>query len=128
MTELADRIARLCAELGQDGSVNVVAEAGAAEALGRIVSALRTDGADLAQVETDLDAVDEMLTRYGIDGLTRTSRGYRPATGASGHPVVYARVCPISKCSRAVTEPAAGTDPPRCVITGLPLRPIRLPT
>jgi hypothetical protein len=65
------------------------------------------------------------MVRLGIDGVTVSDRGFEPWRASTGHPVVYAWVCPSRLCGRSELAPAA---PPTCAIIGRPLERVRLPT
>ena len=123
-TELADRIRRLCVELGRGELAEIVGQADAEPVLDRLLGMLTAETADPAEVAAALDALDEAAVRAGIDGLTTGARGYRPVTWPVGAPQ-YGWVCPQRRCSRAETEPADGGGYV-CAITGAPLTRIRL--
>jgi hypothetical protein len=123
-TDLADRIGRLCVELGRGELAGIIGQAGAQPLLERLVRMLTAETADPAEVAAALDALDEAAARAGIDGLTTGSRAYRPVTWPVGAPQ-YGWVCPQRRCGRAETEPSDGDDYV-CAITGAPLTRIRL--
>jgi hypothetical protein len=124
-TELADRIRRLCVELGRGELAGIIRHAGAEPLLERLLRMLAAEKADPAEVAAILDTLDEAAVQAGIDGLTTGTRGYRPVTWPVGAPQ-YGWVCPQRRCSRAETESANGGDTLVCAITGAPLTRIRL--
>ena len=121
--EVRPAVAAVCTALDDPGFRQLAAHAGATGVLARIVALLNDPGA--AAPAGELDHLDDLLARAGLDGVERTSRGYRPLPGLPGHPVVEVLACPLDRCSRiaSVADPA-----PRCGVAGRPLRPIRLPT
>lgn len=119
------RIEHLCTHMSDEGFRRLAAEYGVAEALLRIIDAVRT-GTPPAELAADLDAVDDAFARHGTSGVTSGTREYRelPAIPGlpgpvAGHPELVARVCPAPRrCPRLVL----GADAPaECAITGLPL-------
>jgi hypothetical protein len=127
--ELEAAAARVCLALGDPGFREIVDRAGATGTLDRIVVALTTDGpAAPAGLADDLVLLNDQLTRYGLDGLTESTRDYRPLPGAPGHPVVEVFRCPHERCGRIDAGPHTAADPPWCAAAGRPLRVVRLPT
>jgi hypothetical protein len=121
--EVRSAVAAVCAALDDPGFRLLAAEAGAADILARIVTALNDP--DAAAPTGELEHLDDLLARVGLDGVERTSRGYRPLPGLPGHPVVEVFACPLDRCSRVAS--AAGPAP-LCGVAGRQLRPVRLPT
>ena len=132
-TELADRIRRLCVELGRGELGGLLREEeGAEPLLTRLLRMLAAEKTDPAEVAAALDALDEMAALAGIDGLTTGTRSYGSITRGfasvkfSMPAPQYGWVCPQRRCSRAeTTGPADGTEFV-CAITGAPLTRIRL--
>jgi hypothetical protein len=113
------RIGRLCAHMARDDFEKTAEQCGAAELVSRIVLAVRA-GADPAALEPDLDAVDEAFAQLGIDNVTTGSRAYHGFPGASGHPLMRARICPAARrCPRLELGPTSQTQV--CALTNQPL-------
>lgn len=126
MSDMDHRIERLCAQL-PGGELTLRAQRyGVAEALERVLGALR-QGTDLEAVRGDLDAVDEGFAVHGIDGLTTGSRAYQPLPGEAGHPVLRGWVCPAPR--RCVRLAPLGDDgrPPTCAALEAPLVRVEIP-
>ncbi|GAA2439257.1 hypothetical protein [Streptomyces macrosporus] len=96
-------------------------EAGNARALDAALEAIRS----AADPEPALTALHEALLAAGdARGIMPTVRGLRPA-GANAHlPALAVYVCPTDRCSRH--SRAEHDDPPRCTLSGEPLRLTRL--
>jgi hypothetical protein len=121
--EVRSAVAAVCAALDDPGFGRLAAQAGATGVLARIVTALNDPGA--AAPAAELDHLDDLLARAGLDGLDLTSRAYQPLPGLPGHPVVEVYACALDRCSRI----ASAADPaPLCGVAGQPLRLVRLPT
>ncbi|MFF2202161.1 hypothetical protein [Streptomyces sp. NPDC058145] len=131
MDEIAERLARLCAQAGDDGLRERAERYGVGDALTRLGEAARS-GSRAPTVTADLDALDDAFARHGIDGLTVGPRGLDPLRGGRAHPVVTVWGCPAeAACSRLEPQErrrASRTPPPSCGLTGIPLvsRKIRL--
>ena len=70
-TELADRIRRLCVELGRGELAEIIRHAGAEPLLERLLHMLAAEKADPAEAAALMDTLDEAAVQAGIDGLTR---------------------------------------------------------
>jgi len=121
--EVRSAVAAVCAALDDPGFRPLAVRAGATGVLARIVTLLNDP--DAAAPADELDHLDDLLARAGLDGLGRTSRGYQPLPGLPGHPVVEFYACPLDRCSRIASAADAA---PLCGVAGRPLRPVRLPT
>ncbi|MGW6293349.1 hypothetical protein [Streptomyces sp. NPDC055058] len=124
MDEVAERLARLCTQAGDDGLRRSAERFGVGGELTRLVAAARS-GARGPSVTADLDALDDAFARHGIDGLTLVDRTFEPLRGGRPRPVVTVWACPAEvACSRLEPrEPGRrGRDaPPRCGLAGTPL-------
>ncbi|MFG2883595.1 hypothetical protein ACGFYV_15050 [Streptomyces sp. NPDC048297] len=131
MDEIGERLARLCAQAGEEGFREWAERYGAGEALARLGQAARS-GLRTPAVTADLDALDDAFARHGIDGLTVGARAFEPLRGGRAHPVVTAWGCPAEEsCSRLEPQqreqPEQRSDssrtppPPRCWLTEAPL-------
>ncbi|MER6430729.1 hypothetical protein ABT272_23755, partial [Streptomyces sp900105245] len=129
MDEIAERLARLCAQAGDDGLRERAERYGVGEALTRLGQAARA-GSRTAAVTADLDALDDAFARHGIDGLTVGPRGFEPLRGGRAHPVVTVWGCPAeASCSRLEPQErqrGSRTPPPACALTGTPLVPRKI--
>ncbi|MEC3998000.1 hypothetical protein VSR01_32745 [Actinacidiphila sp. DG2A-62] len=120
--EAAERLARLCAQAGDEGLRERAERYGVGDVLRRLRGAAGAGAVgSSASVLADLDALDDAFARHGIDGLTTGSRAYRPFA-AGGHPVVTAWGCPAAAaCPRLEPQERApdGTRaaPPVCGLT-----------
>ncbi|NJP29586.1 hypothetical protein FLW53_36400 [Microbispora sp. SCL1-1] len=127
VSEIAERIERVCTLLG-DGELEACADqAGAGEILTRILAALGDSEYDDPALVRDLDALDGAMAECGFGAVTQPERVYQPLDGSgAGHPVVQAWVCPAHRrCSRV--EPVAGTrQPPMCAATRHQLALVRV--
>jgi hypothetical protein len=113
---LSERIARLCSQFTLDDLTAAAARFGAADPLDRIVAAVR-DGARMADLESDLDELDDAFARNGVDDITTGTRIYHAMPGSSGHPVMRVWVCPAPRpCARMETADGA-----RCGLLSRPL-------
>ncbi|MEO3925689.1 hypothetical protein ABGB07_17725 [Micromonosporaceae bacterium B7E4] len=124
MELVAQRIGRLCGQAG-GGQLREYAERfGAADVLDRIADAIGQGRLD-RQLEADLDRLDVVFARHGVDGLTTGSRGFETWRGGGGHPTVTGWTCPNRQaCARA--ERAGDGDRPTCALTGLPFVETRI--
>jgi len=105
---LLERIARLCSQFTLDDLAAAAARFDATETLDRIVAAVQA-GTDPADLESDLDELDDAFARHGIDNITTGARVYRALPGSTGHPVMRVWTCPAARpCTRV--EVAAGAD------------------
>lgn len=124
MDEVAERLARLCAQAGDGGLRERAGRFGAGAEWDRVCAAVRS-GALGPEVAADLDALDDAFARHGVDGLTTGGRGYEPLRGGRSRPVVTVWACPADRaCARL--EPQEGRwarlrPAPRCGLTGSPL-------
>lgn len=116
MDEIAERLGRLCAQ-AEDGALRErAAQYGAADVLERLTRAIRL-GATRHHLAADLDALDEVFARHGIDGLTSGPRAYEPWRGGdAAHPLVATWACPARQpCSRLAARDDAARRP-RCAL------------
>ncbi|MDG9702935.1 hypothetical protein [Streptomyces sp. DH37] len=127
MDEVAERLARLCAQAGDDGLRERAERFGAGAELDRLCQAVRS-GVHGPSVAADLDALDDAFARHGIDGLTLGDRGFEPLRGGRSHPVVTVWACPAGvACSRLEPQEQQGgrgrgrAEPPRCGLAQAPL-------
>ncbi|MDP9844833.1 hypothetical protein [Streptosporangium lutulentum] len=127
MADIAERVERLCALLGDDDLWDYAEESGSGRTLRDIVAAVG-DGDD-GSLQHHLDALDEAMARLGLGAITQPERTYQPLAGTGGgHPVVQAWACPAPKpCSRVETEARQG-PPPVCAATGHSLVLVRVAT
>lgn len=125
MGGVRDRIERLCVALAELDLGEAAADAGAQPLLDRILTQVRSDRAPMT-LEHDLDLLQEALARIGVDGLLNVTR-YRRLPVSNGHPVVYAWLCPLDRCSRVETVRGANGEPV-CGVADTPLKKVRLKT
>jgi len=122
-TALAERVGRFCREFSRDGQLaELMAEAGAEDLLTEAVTLATTRTAGPAALTAALDAVEEVFAELGVHGLTSPDREWRPLPGVSAPlPELSVWVCPIRRCPRAETAPAA------CGLGGAPLTAVTIP-
>ncbi|MBM7093697.1 hypothetical protein ABZ606_10485 [Streptomyces sp. NPDC012461] len=127
MDEVAERLARLCMQAGDDGLRLSAERFGVAGELARLVAAARA-GTRGPSVTADLDALDDAFARHGIDGLTLGDRAFEPLRGGRSRPVVTVWACPAGiACSRLEPQEQQGRrgrgreEPPHCGLAGEPL-------
>ncbi|MEV3987577.1 hypothetical protein AB0J57_01575 [Streptomyces sp. NPDC049837] len=117
--QVARRLEMLCGQAAGGELAERAARYGVADALDRIVGAVRAGrAADGGALEADLDLLEDAFARHGIDGLTTGARSFEPWQGG-GSVMVSAWVCPAGACSRA--EAAEPGGPPACALTGAAL-------
>ncbi|MEV2194668.1 hypothetical protein AB0I02_27315 [Streptomyces phaeochromogenes] len=132
MTEIGDRVSRLCAAMSEADAWADCAEAGASDILREIVTAIRTGTAadDRAgwsdeELARALDTLDAAMAAADYGYLTRPTRTYPQLPGESHCFRVDLWVCPATRpCTRSVR--ARDADGAACEITGQGLRKIRL--
>jgi len=127
--DLKVKIAAFCRELG--GSI--LRETAHEQGEGKELAFQRAEasfkaGRDDAELEADLDLLDEMVRQVMGTGLfSSRPRGYGPLPHGSG-PETGAQwwTCPHDRCTgRGRVQP--GVRPPVCAATGEPLTPGPLP-
>jgi hypothetical protein len=122
MTDVADRIARLCTLLDDADTRTALRDAGADAVVRGIAASVQAGGPE-DDVAAALDDVDTRMAAADYGYLTRSFRNYRPLPGNRAHQIDVA-VCPAQHpCSRAARidgEPAA------CGLTGQPMTRLRL--
>ena len=128
MTGVEWRIAALCAQLADGELLRLLEDAGAEATLRRVLAAVQAGKpADVSL--TDLDSLEEVAARIGIDGLTTGVRAL-DVRGISTHlPGIggphFAWICPQRACTRVELDiPAAA---PVCAISGHSLDRITQP-
>jgi len=131
VTEVSDRVGRLCAMMGQSDIWPACTDAGADEALRMIVAAVSGDlPHSQAKPTTEdlvnaLDIFDGTMARAGYGHPTRSRRIYHRPPGIANFRRIDAWVCPaVSRCSRVVVE--RGEVDVSCTITGRAFERIRL--
>lgn len=120
------RFERLCKALGEDDFADLARKAGAEAAVAGIVATVKSGDASPDELLDQLDALDEAFTQVGVDGLTTSTRVFRPQSFDAGHPVVEALVCPLDRCSRVEAVPGPEERDPRCPILDMPLERTRM--
>ncbi|MFF3263112.1 hypothetical protein [Streptomyces sp. NPDC002932] len=118
---VSGRIARLCEEVAAGlGDIPQIAPL-----LPLLLDAVRS-GEDVAPA---LDELDAALLVAGVEGGLggRPGRGFAPLSGARGHLLEEAWMCPAERCARAELVLDA-PDGPRCAVYGQLLRRVRLPS
>lgn len=130
MAGAEERVEVLCRALDGSNLRGYADRAHAGAILERILAAV-AEGAYGAELDHDLDELDDAMAMAGLGAVTEPDRGdvYRGMPGfGTPHPVVHVWVCPGARpCSRV--EPAAGSSAaPACAATGQSLRLHRIAT
>ncbi|GLY94454.1 hypothetical protein [Actinoplanes sp. NBRC 103695] len=119
MTDVTDRIARLCILLQDPGAGADFAAAGADGVRQHLVTAMETAAAD-PELTAALDDLDERMAAADYGHVTRTTRAFRSLPGSRAQQIDVL-VCPAPRpCSRVERDPAT------CALLGGPLRPHRM--
>ncbi|WP_405395163.1 hypothetical protein [Microbispora hainanensis] len=114
--ELRSKIAVFCRELDRGDLLQLAKDAGKEWVFARALDRLRAGqvGADL---EKDLDLLDQLVTRVDPQGLFSRSRQYEPVPGRSGASGARWWACPDNLCAgRSRVQP--GQAAPNCEVLG----------
>jgi hypothetical protein len=126
--DLAAKVAAFCRELGDDSEESLRALAGRHDrepAFARAERALKA-GLIGAELEAELDSLDEMIRTVDGEGLYLAIRSYLPLPGLGTSSGAQWWTCPLSCCAgRGRVQ--ASQSPPICGATGEPLVPGPLP-
>jgi hypothetical protein len=120
MTELGDRVGRLCQILSTSDLDPVRAVTGVADPLDQITALVRAAGPE-QELTPALDALDEALARADYGYVTQPGREYRLLPGQRSRSLdVW--VCPaLRACGRTVRDSGA-----RCAFGDEPMKHVRL--
>ncbi|GAA1240758.1 hypothetical protein GCM10009665_34490 [Kitasatospora nipponensis] len=117
LTELAERVEKLCREYGRnDQLADLLTAAGADDLLRQVIELMASGDRPLDRMTDLLDRLDAAATPCGLHGLTRPDRTWSPLPGVrTPREAPPLRVCPVRWCTRA-EESAAG-----CALVNRPL-------
>lgn len=122
MDELAERLSRVCALMGEGELEEAAREAGAAELVAAVLAALRGDEPMARSVlERRLDTLDDRLAAAGFGTVTRAARSFQALPGNGvGRPVVHRWTCPAAHPCERVSSAELHPEAPVCAMTGRP--------
>ncbi|WP_433732672.1 hypothetical protein ACQP0C_10135 [Nocardia sp. CA-129566] len=122
------RIEQLCARLAE--SSGPLATPGPMRERARSIAAAIRAGRPPADLDTELDELEDLLLRNGFAaGLSSSRSTYTTLPGiggiGGGHPSLEVLACPADACDR-MQAPDPSAPAPTCAVLGQPLRLIRL--
>lgn len=105
MTDVTDRIARLCILL-QDPGIGAACDAAGADGVRRSLTAAMDASAPDPELTAALDDLDARMAAADYGHVTRPTRAYRPLPGGRARQIDVL-VCPAPRpCSRVERDPA----------------------